>query len=291
MAIFCGAICELSTSSSPGMRGEIEVHVERQDGRLRPQLQAQRLVQREAVEGVQRIRTRSPAGALCRRLIWPARHQGLVHGFHARAVGELLEEDLVDARIAQQRHDIGPAGLVHVEEIGDGQEHLERLLDEFEEAVDFMLARLHGGIDFQQRMQGQFVSGENAGSPWRPRSSAAFAAGGRYLVLAQVFGIAEQLAAIDQGHGVVDEDVAGVPVDMRQLALSSIWPTMIQVTMSTSVIQPLAWSTGLAESAWLTRVKVSITYGDRLSGHPAARHLVQGVLTVACSFARSPLTK
>jgi hypothetical protein len=53
-----------------------------------------------------------------------ARHQGLVHGFHARAVRELLEEDLVDARIAQQRDDIGPARLVHVEEIGDGQEQL-----------------------------------------------------------------------------------------------------------------------------------------------------------------------
>ena len=62
--------------------------------------------------------------------------------------------------------------------------------------------------------------------------------------------------------------------------------------MSTSVIQPLAWSTGLAESAWLTRVNVSITYGDsafRVMRLPATWFKV--VFTVACSLARSPLTK
>ena len=112
---------------------EIEVHMERQYRRLRPQLQAQGLVQREAVEGVQGafILVAEQARAVQAVDFGRRGHQGLVHGFHASAVGELLEEDLVDAGLAQQRQDVGPAGLVHVEEIGDGQENLEGLLDEF----------------------------------------------------------------------------------------------------------------------------------------------------------------
>ncbi|EEF22329.1 conserved hypothetical protein [Ricinus communis] len=144
------------------------------------------------------------------------RQDGLVHRLQAKAVRELLEEDLVDARIAQQRDDVLPAGDIHVEEIRNGQEQFDRLLDQFQQAADFPLAvvGLRGG-DLEQRMH-RDLRLRRERMEALGRQGAALRAD---LVLAQVFRIAEQLTAVNQRHGVVDEDVRRVVVDVGQLAL------------------------------------------------------------------------
>ena len=100
--------------------------------------EAQRVVQREAVEAVQQalVVVAQQLHVVHRRHLGRRGDQRLVHRLAPGRIGKLLQEDLLDLHAAQHLHDLLPAGLVELEEGRQvGGHQLDRLLDEFLQAA------------------------------------------------------------------------------------------------------------------------------------------------------------